>query len=309
MKRSFSLPLSVLILIGIIFLPSVFAEEKNELQFFSPVSTVRMGETFPLKFQMKKARKDNDLQFQEMTIPGIDNFIVVNSNNSAQVQVSENESGLLFYMEKILKPRGKGDFVLGPIKLPITNEKGEAVFLETGVVRIKVVDANEALITSQNSSEDISEPVFFEKWSIKAMDLWLGLQGVLILGIGLGVWFWGVKPSLKIQGKVLSQKDQRPLEASVIPKIEDPAFWTKIELFWSRYLSSHLGIESPETLTQQEIRKLIHLEADQGIAFTNVLYLWEQHKFSPIPVDKKEMKDAIKKLIMNINQKVGHKLT
>ncbi|GEM_PF-4307733 len=304
------------------FSPSLaLANEAYELTLKVDTPEVQLGQPFDIIINLKQAaNKEAVPAINNLQLKGLSGLKELGEKVSLTTQSLDGKTAFFGELTKTVIPLKAGPITIGPAILPLKDEQGKEVLLETEVVEIKVTHAPPTIttpppttpITPPNTHPAALDPTPTEMPATDLPDD-LPIQtdessnaffwGQLLALLGLSGFLYG-----RWYRRTMAQRAQdnahEPLTklakikpSSPFPKINDPKLLEKVRLITHDFYIQVMDV-NPHTMTTEEIiitaRERVPEKKLQELL--EVLSLHDEHRFSGQPVNSKALIAALEKL-------------
>lgn len=276
---------------------------------------VKEREDIRLTLQIKKVDDNVLVSSQGIEIPGIENFAQIGTSNSTNIQVINGKSLVLSEFTKVLIPKTRGTFSLGPAKIPIKSKQGKTEFVESNAIQVVVKPAlqgnqNQAKPTLLGDDTGIFQPDSDVEVNILPQGntaFWLQIAG-LVFGLWM-VWFFVNKKieqrrnplRQKKEGQIEKKEEEPSLPKVEIPDSADPEFLEKIKKIITQSCIEKLNLDLAE-ITKRDIlpkaRSVFSEETAQLLK--EILDSYEKARFAKLQIDQKVLRDQVELWLQKI---------
>lgn len=253
------------------FSTTSFAVNGNaNLELHADKTEVEKEEQLKITLSLKIMNSDSRVNLEQTNIPGLNNFLPVNSTKSTQLRSMNGLMMTISETQKTVLPHKVGTFQLGPVELVLKDSgNGNTEKILSNKLVINVVDKNVSNVSKYTgfSSSKKAEQNIFHRYIKNGDELSIGK----IIAVFLAFFFIGggvtlsyylktpqrekkklIKQKIKIQQK-WDKDNKRPLE---LPKINSSNFYSQMRALVVDHIYNLKRIEVGY-MTTDEILKII----------------------------------------------------
>lgn len=297
------------------FVPILGKAQSVDVQLSTSTTNPQMKQPFDIVLEIKKVSDTSSIVSKGVNVPGIENFAQIGTSNSTSMQRINGKTAVLSTLKKTVLPSEPGVFTLGPVKVPIKDEKGVQSFVESDAVTVTVSSAdgssaappetlgdNSGFFEENPQKPDTSVSLFPEgNWMF-----WVQVGGILI---GLwGVWLILNKkliqksterhqflrasqaPPSQIEAETVSNPVQssEPQWDIEFPSPADPEFLQKIQQVIAVFCTDKFCLTVSKITKRDILPKAEEYFSRESLEkFKDLLETYEKARFAKFPIDKK----------------------
>jgi len=272
-------------------IPISYADENMDISLSVDKTQISEGEEVTLSINLKRMNQSSNFNLSPVEITGLENFQITGSYSSNRISIINGRSQSMTTEQKVLLPRSKGEFTIGPAK---------ATYIDPNTQQTKSIESNSVKITvskkliTKNSSNPKSI-LSYNSENKSSSKLLYNLTSIIVVLILIGLiylYFWQEKKKKEYI------REERNNEMEIIfPEIEDENFIEKITLILRNHLKEEIGLNEISSTTSEILNTLEKKNYYKQTEVKNLLSEIDKSKFAKTNSNRNNLLNKLKEII------------